>query len=306
MPGFKFDAGYVTAEVEEQNGPVVGGWTSTMPKARKKKTPITSTERRHASTNGSSNPQTTRTLIRRFHVLLKKQRQLQKNVSSVTNEEELGKVEEEIEQLGGLAAYQRMSSIGQGTDRGGGSEQVLIKWLVDMGFSKRDDKEPLSLLEVGALKPDNYVSCSLWMTTTPIDLRSRYPSILEQDFLTMNVHEHAEKWDLISLSLVVNFVPDAKDRGRMLVLAHTFLRASGMLFLVLPLPCVENSRYMTFERLDGLMGAVGFVEVARRWREGGKICYWLYKKVHGRGGSEEFRRKRVCREGRRNNFCIVL
>lgn len=51
------------------------------------------------------------------------------------------------------------------------------------------------------------------MTTTPIDLRSRHPSIIEQDFLTMNVDEHSERWDVISLSLVVNFVPEPKDRG---------------------------------------------------------------------------------------------
>ena len=49
-------------------------------------------------------------------------------------------MEQEIDQLGGLAAYQRMSSVGQGTDRGGGSENVLIKWLAGMGLSKRGDK----------------------------------------------------------------------------------------------------------------------------------------------------------------------
>lgn len=29
----------------------------------------------------------------------------------------------------------------------------------------------------------------------------------------MDVDEHTERWDLISLSLVVNFVPEPKDRG---------------------------------------------------------------------------------------------
>lgn len=52
-------------------------------------------------------------------------------------------MEQEINQLGGLATYQRMSSIGQGTDRGGGSEKVLIKWLVGMGLSRRGDKGAL-------------------------------------------------------------------------------------------------------------------------------------------------------------------
>ncbi|KAI9568943.1 nucleolus protein [Boletus coccyginus] len=276
-----------------------------MCRVRKKKRPVTLTEKDHPSVNGSNKPHATRTLIRRFHVLLKQRGQLQKNGCGPSNSKELRDVEQEIDQLGGLAAYQRMSSIGQGADRGGGSEKVLIKWLVGMGLSKREGKGSLSLLEVGALKPDNYASCSSWITTTPIDLRSRHPSIIEQDFLTMDVDEHAERWDLISLSLVVNFVPEPKDRGRMLSLAHTFLRPSGMLFLALPLPCVENSRYMSFERLASLMNTVGFVEVEKKWRRGGKMAYWLYrKKASEKAG--DFRKKAACRGGRRNNFCILL
>lgn len=71
----------------------------------------------------------------------------------------------------------------------------------------------LRVLEVGALKPDNYASCTSWMDVTPIDLHSRHPSILEQDFLAMDEAANTAKWDLISLSLVVNFVPDVEDRG---------------------------------------------------------------------------------------------
>ena len=69
------------------------------------------------------------------------------------------------------------------------------------------------VLEVGALKPDNYSSCEAWMDVTPIDLHSRHPAIMEQDFLKLNEDINCEQWDLISLSLVVNFVPDLKDRG---------------------------------------------------------------------------------------------
>jgi hypothetical protein len=46
-----------------------------------------------------------------------------------------------------------------------------------------------------------------------MDLRSRHPSIVEQDFLLMDKDENRGKWDIISLSLVVNFVPDPRDRG---------------------------------------------------------------------------------------------
>ena len=46
-----------------------------------------------------------------------------------------------------------------------------------------------------------------------MDLHSRHPQILEQDFLQMDPLENANHWDAISLSLVVNFVPSASDRG---------------------------------------------------------------------------------------------
>lgn len=69
------------------------------------------------------------------------------------------------------------------------------------------------LLDVGAVKPDNYHSCASWIDVMPIDLHSRHPSILEQDFLCMDLERHCEAWDIISLSLVLNFVPDGKDRG---------------------------------------------------------------------------------------------
>ena len=81
------------------------------------------------------------------------------------------------------------------------------------------------MLEVGALKPDNYASCA-WMDVTPIDLHSRHPDITEQDFLKMDEDANRERWDLISLSLVVNFVPDIRDRGapcyRYLLRGYTF------------------------------------------------------------------------------------
>ncbi len=70
-----------------------------------------------------------------------------------------------------------------------------------------------SLLEVGALKHDNYAPCQSWIDVMPIDLHSQHPSIVEQDFLLMDPEEHREKWDVISLSLVLNFPPNPNDRG---------------------------------------------------------------------------------------------
>ncbi|EGN96162.1 hypothetical protein SERLA73DRAFT_185759, partial [Serpula lacrymans var. lacrymans S7.3] len=200
-----------------------------------------------------------------------------------------------------------MSSIGQGKDRGGGSEKVLIGWLKERRVSPKEGHNKLRLLEVGALKPDNYDSCASWIAVTPIDLRSRHPSILEQDFLLMDEADHREKWNVISLSLVVNYVPEPKDRGRMLSLAHTMLASDGLLYLALPLPCVENSRYLTPDALQTLMTAIGFVQVKERWKKGGKMAYWLYTKgVRDEVAVDQFRKKEVCRQGNRNNFAIIL
>ncbi|KII88917.1 hypothetical protein PLICRDRAFT_159865 [Plicaturopsis crispa FD-325 SS-3] len=276
-----------------------------MPKARKKSTPITS---QTAPGSSSSKPQSSRTVIRAFHVLIKRQAQLQSQRQDATTAKQLADVEEEIERLGGLSAYQRMSSIGQGNDRGGGSEKVLIAWLRDIGVADRVGKPKLRLLEVGALKHDNYAACSAWIEATPIDLRSRHPSIAEQDFLLMDPLEHHETWDIISLSLVVNFVPDPAQRGRMLSLAYKMIRPSGLLFLALPLPCVQNSRYLTFEHLTLLMKALGFEELKVKWKKGGKMAYWLYRRTDAahNASTEPFRKKIVFRQGSRNNFAIVL
>ncbi|KAG5645875.1 hypothetical protein DXG03_005022 [Asterophora parasitica] len=275
-----------------------------MPKAHKRKAPIVAVE---TATNSSSTPQLGRTTIRRFHVLLKQKAQLQSaKVMNAATAQALANIDQQIYELGGLEEYQRLSAIGQGTDRGGGSEKVFIGWLKDMRVHKRCPPK-LRLLEVGALKPDNYRSCSSWVDTTPMDLRSRHPSILEQDFFRLQSEEHREKWDLISLSLVLNFVPEAKDRGHMLRLAHEFLSPGGLLFLALPLPCVTNSRYVDFAYLSDLMKTIGFNELRDRWKEGRKMAYWLYQKGSPSGRSfEHFGRKTVLRQGNRNNFSILF
>lgn len=104
-----------------------------MPKARKRKVPVSSIETANSSSNTS---QSSRTIIRQFHVLLKRQAQLKNVASDPSTSTALADVEQQIEELGGLESYQRMSAAGQGNDRGGGSEKVLIGWLKDMEVHK--------------------------------------------------------------------------------------------------------------------------------------------------------------------------
>jgi hypothetical protein len=71
-----------------------------------------------------------------------------------------------------------------------------------------------SILEIGALSPSNYAAHSSWIANTPLDLHSQHPLILEQDFLQRPVPEEGEQlFDVVSCSLVLNFVPVAEDRG---------------------------------------------------------------------------------------------
>ncbi|CAL1704054.1 unnamed protein product [Somion occarium] len=217
-----------------------------MPKAKKhrRKASITSSSLTGVPlpSGSSSNPSSTRTFIRQFHVLIKRKAQLQRLLEEPrirkfdeqdATRKELASIEREITNLGGLETYQRMSSIGQGNDRGGGSEKVLIGWLNEFSEPQRlcETNGRFKLLEVGALKHDNYAAHASWIDNTPIDLHSRHPSIKEQDFLLLSEDQNRSKWDIISLSLVVNFVPEPKHRGRMLQLAHTMLRSDGYLFL---------------------------------------------------------------------------
>lgn len=69
------------------------------------------------------------------------------------------------------------------------------------------------VLEIGALVPDNYGAHS-WIVNTPIDLHSRHPLITEQDFMQRPVPALSDPvFDVVSCSLVLNFVPEPKDRG---------------------------------------------------------------------------------------------
>lgn len=116
----------------------------------KRKVPVTAGKRsgtssRPAGPSGSSKPAATRKVIRRFHILHKRQARLQKflegdgiELSSQARDarEELQAIEQEISDMGGLEAYQKMSVIGQGNDRGGGSEKVLLEFLEELGYPK--------------------------------------------------------------------------------------------------------------------------------------------------------------------------
>lgn len=228
----------------------------------------------------------------------------------------LAAIDAEISYRGGLETYQRASTQGQDSKRGGDSSKRLVEWL----NANSKSTSSLRALEIGSLLETNLIStCKIFSSVTRIDLHSQSPAILEQDFMQRPLpRSDDDRFNLISCSLVLNFVPTPALRGEMLKRITKFLlppkadaeltTASTLtktlaLFLVLPLPCVSNSRYCTHKQLKDIMSSLGFIET--RYYEAKKVAYWLYN-WHGPQEPKKFAKKELEKGANRNNFCIVL
>ena len=226
----------------------------------------------------------------------------------------------EIENFGGIRKYQEASIIGQSAQRGGDTSKVLLKWLLDSGEIKLNgerEAKRLRMLDVGALRIDNACSKSELFDVERIDLHSQHPKIKEQDFMQRAVLKpetlDAEGFDIVSLSLVVNFVGDPAERGNMLRHVGGFLRPPNdtalgtlpALFLVLPAPCVINSRYLNEDGLETVMRNLGYRSIRRKISD--KLMYSLWKLDKSMDKKPEAFKKSEVRSGKsRNNFAIVL
>ncbi|KAL9111957.1 MAG: hypothetical protein Q9187_007843 [Circinaria calcarea] len=264
----------------------------------------------------------TRTLIRTHHTL---QKQLTQALNS-NNEILSASLRAQIEASGGLRTYQRASITGQSSSRGGDSSRILMEWLSPL-LSRPNPIEKFKMLEVGALSPHNACSRSRIFEMQRIDLHSQHPSIMQQDFMLRPVpaEEKLEEdgFDIVSLSLVVNFVAEAPGRGEMLKRVGKFLRRGTVrggdgegkinkareffpsLFLVLPSSCVLNSRYMNEERFEDIIASLGFVLARRKSSE--KLVYYLWSYQGGvQGRTRSFGKEELRKGGCRNNFAIVL
>ncbi len=269
--------------------------------------------------SASLSSKATRTLIRSYHQLNKALSRATADGDPVTASD----IQAQIERQGGLQAYQAASITGQKSERGGDSSKVLVDWLAPLNNGRLGEANKLRLLEVGALRTDNACSRCSFLDVTRIDLHAQTAGILQQDFnLRPLPVSEKETFDIISLSLVLNYVPDASGRGEMLKRICPFLRLPQCLvdpvieeflpslFLVLPAPCVNNSRYLTETRLTDIMGTLGFVMIRRKLSA--KLVYYLWRwRGVARGGTDvgrgkSFKKEEIEPGGKRNNFAIVL
>ncbi|KAI4596349.1 hypothetical protein KJ359_005478 [Pestalotiopsis sp. 9143b] len=259
--------------------------------------------------------QATKALINAHHVLEKRKAQA---IAKGDTVQQIA-IDKEIAALGGIEKYQQASLQGQRNDRGGDSSRVLMEWLKPVHSVLKEVAgagQPLRLLEVGALSITNECSTSRFFSMERIDLNSQGEGITQQDFMERPLpKDDSERFDMISLSLVLNFVPDARVRGEMLLRTLEFLNQPGRLgtemgkffpslFLVLPAPCVTNSRYMDEERLEAIMTSIGYTRTEYKLTQ--KLVYYLWTKTDMPASRSKFAKTQVRTGGSRNNFAVLL
>jgi 25S rRNA (adenine2142-N1)-methyltransferase len=281
--------------------------------------PVTASKSKSAL-NQSSNA--TRATIRRYHTLQKRLAQ-----AIADGDDALAaSLNAELSASGGLEAYQAASTLGQSAQRGGDTSNILMEWLQPV-FSQVENRSPrrlLRILEVGALSTSNALNVSRFTDVRCIDLRSNARGIEEQDFMTLSTDQAwkgTTGYDVLSLSLVVNFVGDPSGRGEMLKRTTRFLSSTQSpigenqtavspslpaLFLVLPLPCVDNSRYLDEIKLSAILGSLGYAK--EKAKRSNKLYYslWHYHAANAIRPAVQFKKVELRTGSDRNNFCIVL
>ena len=98
-------------------------------------------------------------------------------------------------------------------------------------------------------------------------------------------NSNKEKFDIISLLFILNYIPNAIIRGEMLRQTCKFLQLEKQskeakknliiltLFLVLPTLCVINSYYLTKKYLILIIDTLGFVLIYKKLSA--KLVYYL-------------------------------
>jgi 25S rRNA (adenine2142-N1)-methyltransferase len=194
---------------------------------------------------------------------------------------EIKDIDAQIESMGGREKYQEASQLS--TSIFSTSKWVLGR-LGNLGILQGkllDDntRAPIRLLEVGAINTQLVVASSkpgVRMTVRAIDLRSTAPEIETQDFNQLPVPSPPD-YDAIVCSMVINCVPTPEERGTMLRRLHAQLVPGGHCFLMLPLLCLNNSKFTTKKIFVQMLKALGF-EI-KETKETPKIWFGVLKKT---------------------------
>lgn len=134
---------------------------------------------------------------------------------------------------------------------------------------------------------------------------------------------HGKVFDVVCLSLCVNFEGCPFRRGDMLLAAsHLVCQPDGLVFIALPRPCIDNSRYLDEDRMTAVLHALGLhlTSVRRSAKLWLGVAIrtaktYMMTSVAKKGDGDEqkqphvadLNKKMVVRTGAtRNNFAILL
>ena len=240
-------------------------------------------------------------LINKYHALKKIEEAIKKDtsLSNVDKSRKLLQLSSKMEKLGGLEAYQKASRLGETRNGGFNSAKWVLKQLKVHNIRPTSGDNKLKLLDVGAL--DSNYRKQTWIDCTSIDLNPQSRSVIKADFLKLDSSK--TKYDIVVLSLVINFEGNPNRRGDMLTFCTKIISRNGYLFVVLPLPCIENSRFFSEELFIAMSGSLGFDMVAKH---SSRRLYFAMLKKTGSVKPTSFPRKTLRAGDGHNNFAIIL
>jgi len=219
-------------------------------------------------------------------------------------------INEKLQDMGGRNEYQRASQLS--TSFHSTSKWVLghlsrLGWLrgmkvqVDVSTEKQEQacRRRTRILEVGAINTE-LLDAAADATATgdakhlidvrAIDLHAMEDRIEEADFLSLPYLSSivSQRYDVIVCSMVINCVPTAVERGKMLLQLFEHLRPGGLLFLTLPKYCLTKSAFITmeiFEEMLGGEGGVGFDIQATK--QSPKVAFFICRRPEQDGGTRK-------------------
>ena len=220
----------------------------------------------------------------------------------------------------GIDRYQTASRQGENLAAGFDCSLWVLTQLSQGIGSLVENYNEISILDVGAIVrrfPDEVQAKKskkiVPLTVTSIDLNpedsEQGRKVIKADFFefAQNSLKDGKKYDIVCLSLCVNFEGCPKRRGRMISLASQLLHNGGLLFLVLPLACIENSRYCDENVIRSIMEHVKLRRLSSN--STAKLWQCICQRHEGETSLEEFNydKKQIVRTGaNRNNFAICL
>lgn len=173
---------------------------------------------------------------------------------------------------------------------------------IDM--TKFNDKQSINLLDVGALS--NYYKQYKYINTRAIDINPQHSSVERIDFFDLPYRKL--RYDIIVLSLVINFINNKSKRGEMIKRCRHMLNSGKLLYLVLPYSCVNNSRYITQSILNNdIMNNLAFKCINHRVSRNNKLVMYEYVAIDINDKHNQPINPKVIKQGDGfNNFSITI